>query len=58
VTPGLARHHGAVRRRGPRHTAIESGDDIGTLGDTAFGMLEQGLPTTPKRRQRKRVAPA
>ncbi|ORW23291.1 hypothetical protein AWC19_12095 [Mycobacterium palustre] len=27
------------------HAAIESGDDISTLADTAFGMLEDGLPT-------------
>jgi AcrR family transcriptional regulator len=36
------------------HTAIESGDDIGTLADTAFGMLEQGLPTTPMARAGER----
>jgi AcrR family transcriptional regulator len=40
------------------HTSIESGEDIGTLADAAFGMLERGLPTTPKWRRAKRAAPA
>jgi AcrR family transcriptional regulator len=30
------------------HAAIESGDDISTLAEAAFGMLEAGLPTAPK----------
>ncbi|QTJ70723.1 TetR family transcriptional regulator (plasmid) [Rhodococcus sp. ZPP] len=29
------------------HAAIESDDDIGTLSDAAFGMLEVGLPADP-----------
>ena len=30
------------------HAAIETGDDIASLADAAFGMLEAGLPTAPK----------
>lgn len=30
------------------HAAIETDDDIATLADVAFGMLEAGLPTSPK----------
>jgi AcrR family transcriptional regulator len=40
------------------HAAIETGDDISTLADAAFGMLETGLPTAPKFHQRKKVARA
>jgi AcrR family transcriptional regulator len=38
------------------NAAIESGDDIGTLADEAFGMLEKGLPTVPKPKRRKPTA--
>ena len=35
--------------------AIETGDDIATLADEAFGMLEAGLPGIPKARRRRRA---
>jgi AcrR family transcriptional regulator len=35
------------------HAAIETGDDIATLADAAFGMLEAGLPTAPKLPRRR-----
>jgi AcrR family transcriptional regulator len=35
------------------HAAIETGDDIATLADAAFGMLEAGLPTAPKLARRR-----
>jgi len=35
------------------HAAIETGDDIATLADAAFGMLEAGLPTTQQLPRRK-----
>ena len=37
------------------HAAIETGDDITTLADAAFGMLEAGLPAAlvPTRRKRR-----
>ena len=38
------------------HAAIETGDDIAKLADVAFGMLEAGLPSTPKARRRTRAA--
>jgi AcrR family transcriptional regulator len=35
------------------HAAIETGDDISKLADTAFGMLEAGLPAAPRRAPRR-----
>jgi AcrR family transcriptional regulator len=35
------------------HAAIETGDDMATLADAAFGMLEAGLPTAPKLPRRR-----
>jgi AcrR family transcriptional regulator len=35
------------------HAAIETGDDISTLADAAFGMLEAGLPAKPKLARRR-----
>lgn len=35
------------------HAAIETDDDIATLADAAFGMLEAGLPTAPKLPRRR-----
>ncbi|MCV7412429.1 hypothetical protein AWC05_17590 [Mycobacterium florentinum] len=34
------------------HAAIESGDDVANLADTAFGMLEAGLPGSQPTRRR------
>ena len=36
------------------HAAIETEDDIATLADEAFGMLEAGLPSIPKANRRRR----
>ena len=38
------------------HAAVETGDDIATLADEAFGMLEAGLPSIPKAKRRSRAA--
>jgi AcrR family transcriptional regulator len=40
------------------HAAIESGDDISTLADAAFGMLETGLTTAPKFKRRRKATGA
>jgi AcrR family transcriptional regulator len=40
------------------HVAIETGDDIGTLADAAFGMLEAGLPAVPKSKRGRKVSGA
>jgi AcrR family transcriptional regulator len=40
------------------HAAIETGDDISTLAEMAFGMLETGLPCAPKLQRRRNVARA
>jgi len=37
------------------HAAIETGHDIATLADEAFGMLEAGLPAIPKTARRPRA---
>jgi AcrR family transcriptional regulator len=34
------------------HAAIETGDDVASLADAAFGMLEAGLPGAPAPRRR------
>jgi len=38
------------------HAAVETGDDIATLADEAFGMLEAGVPSIPKAKRRSRAA--